>query len=132
MVKTNKKIIRVVLMAMYLLTISILLFLTSSLYSFLNTGADRSKMLHTEIKRTEQYLPKINWANDGNEGRIISKQKINEVLNDYLDAWYVKQIAYQTNSQGGVADYYTKNARKNIYSILTYNKEKKQPLTPPL
>jgi hypothetical protein len=125
MVKTNKKIIRVVLMATYLLTISILLFLTSSLYSFLNTGADRSKMLHTEIKRTEQYLPKINWANNGNEGRIISKQKINEVLNDYLDAWYVKQIAYQTNSQGGVADYYTKNARKNIYSILTYNKEKK-------
>jgi hypothetical protein len=123
MVKTNKKIIRGVLMVMYLLIISILLFLTSYLYSFLNTGADRSKMLHTEIKKIEQYLPKINWANDGNEGRAISKQKKDKVLNDYLDAWYVKQIAYQTNSQGGVADYYTKNARKNIYSILKYNKE---------
>jgi hypothetical protein len=125
MVKTNKIIIRSVLMGMYLVIISILLFLTSSLYSFLNTGADRSKMLHTEIKKIEQYLPKINWASDGNEGRTISEQKINEVLNDYLDAWYVKQIAYKTNNQGGVADYYTKNARKNIYSILKYNKEKK-------
>ncbi|MGK0421043.1 MAG: hypothetical protein ACJAT9_000704, partial [Polaribacter sp.] len=103
MVKTNKKIIRSVLMGMYLVIISILLFLTSSLYSFLNTGADRSKMLHTEIKKIEQYLPKINLASDGNEGRAISEQKINEVLNDYLDAWYVKQIAYKTNSQGGVA-----------------------------
>jgi hypothetical protein len=125
MVKTNKKIIRGVLMGMYLVIISILLFLTSSLYSFLNTGADRSKMLHTAIKKTAQYLPKINWANNGNEGRAIGKEKINEVLNDYLDAWYVKQIAYRTNSPGGVADYYTQNAKKNIYSILKYNKEKK-------
>ena len=54
MVKTNKKIIRSVLMGMYLVIISILLFLTSSLYSFLNTGADRSKMLHTEIKKIEK------------------------------------------------------------------------------
>ena len=51
MVKMNKKIIRSALMGMYLVIISILLFLTSSLYSFLNTGADRSKMLHTEIKK---------------------------------------------------------------------------------
>jgi hypothetical protein len=125
MVKTNRKIIRSVLMGAYLLVISILLFLTSTLYSFLNTGADRSKMLHTEIKKIEQYLPKVNWANDGNEGRSISEQKKNEVLNNYLDAWYVKQIAYKTNNEDGVADYYTKNARKNVNSILKYNKETK-------
>ena len=125
MVKTNKQIIRGILIGMYLLMISILLFLTSTLYSFFNTGADRSKMLHTEIKKVEQYLPKINWANDGNEGRYISKQKIEEVLNDYLNAWYVKQIAYKTNTQKVIEDYYTKNARKNIFNIIKYNKEKK-------
>ena len=79
MVNTNKQIIRGALMGMYLLMISILLFLTSSLYSFFNTGADRSKMLHTEINKVAQYLPKINWANNGNEGRSISKQKKKEV-----------------------------------------------------
>ena len=125
MVKTNKQIIRGILIGMYLLMISILLFLTSTLYSFFNTGADRSKMLHTEIKKVEQYLPKINWANDGNEGRYISKQKIEEVQNDYLNAWYVKQIAYRTNTQKVIEDYYTKNARKNIFNIIKYNKEKK-------
>tara|TARA_R110002049_G_scaffold183679_8_gene351682 strand:+ start:15399 stop:16919 length:1521 start_codon:yes stop_codon:yes gene_type:complete len=122
MVKTNKQIIRGVLMLTYVLIIAILLFLISSLYSFLNTGADRSKMLHTEVKKVEQYLPKVNWTLDGNEGRTISQQKINAIENDYLDAWYVKHIAYKTNTQVGIEDYYTKNARKNIYSILKHNK----------
>ena len=109
-------------MLTYLAIIGVLLFLVSSLYSFLNTGADRSKMLHTEVKKVEQYLPKVTWKNDGNEGRKISQQKINAVENDYLDAWYVKQIAYKTNTRVGIEDYFTKSARENIYNILDYNK----------
>ena len=122
MVKMNKQILRGVLMLTYLAIIGVLLFLVSSLYSFLNTGADRSKMLHTEVKKVEQYLPKVTWKNDGNEGRKISQQKINAVENDYLDAWYVKQIAYKTNTRVGIEDYFTKSARENIYNILDYNK----------
>ncbi|ARV05465.1 glycosyl hydrolase family 5 [Polaribacter sp. SA4-10] len=125
MVKTNRKILRGILMGTYLFIIGILLFLVSSLYGFLNTGADRSKMLHTEVKKVEQYLPKISWKNDGNEGRNISQQKINAVENDYLDAWYVKQVAYKTNTRAGIKDYFTKNARKNIYNILDFNKSNK-------
>ncbi|WP_166382263.1 glycoside hydrolase family 2 TIM barrel-domain containing protein [Polaribacter sp. 11A2H] len=124
MVKMNKQILRGVLMLTYLAIIGVLLFLVSSLYSFLNTGADRSKMLHTEVKKVEQYLPKVTWKNDGNEGRKISQQKINAVENDYLDAWYVKQIAYKTNTRVGIEDYFTKSARENIYNILDYNKLK--------
>ena len=122
MVKTNKRILRGVLMLTYVLIISILLFLISAVYSFLNTGADRSKMLHTEVKKIEQYLPKVIWKNDGNEGRRISQQKINAVENDYLDAWYVKNIAYKTNTKVGIEDYFTESARENIYAILKYNK----------
>lgn len=122
MVKTNRQILRGILMITYLFIIGILLFLTSSLYSFLNTGADRSKMLHTEVKKVEQYLPKVTWKNDGNEGRKISQQKINTIRNDYLDAWYVKHIAYKTNTRVGIEDYFTKSARQNIYNILDYNK----------
>jgi hypothetical protein len=122
MVKINKKIIGGILMLTYILIIAILLFLFSTVYSFLNTGADRSKMLHTEVKNIEQYLPKISWKNDGNEGRIISEQKLRTVENDYLDSWYVKQIAYKTNTRIGIEDYFTKNARKNIYDIIAFNK----------
>ena len=76
MVKTNKKILKGILMLTYIVIIAILLFLVSAVYSFLNTGADRSKMLHTEVKNIEQYLPKISWKNDGNEGRKISEQNL--------------------------------------------------------
>ena len=121
MVKTNRQIIRGVLMLTYVLIIALLLFLVSSLYSFFNTGADRSTILHTEVKKIEQYLPKITWKLDGNEGRKITQEKINTVQNDYLDSWYVKQIAYKTNTKIGIDDYFTKNARKNIYNIIKYN-----------
>lgn len=123
MVKTNRKIIRGVLMLTYVIIIGVLLFLVSSLYSFLNTGADRSKMLHTEVKKIDQYLPKVTWKDDGNEGRKISDQKVKSVENDYLDAWYVKHIAYKTNTRVGIEDYFTESARTNIYSILDYNKK---------
>ena len=122
MVKINKQILRAILMLTYLVIIGILLFLVGSLYSFLNTGADRSSMLHTEVQKVEQYLPKVYWTKDGNEGRVISEQKINEIENDYLDAWYVKQIAYKTNLPAGIADFYTKNSRKNIFNNIAYNK----------
>ena len=122
MVKTNKQILRGVLMLTYVAIISVLLFLLSSVFSFLNTGADRSKMLHTEVKKVAQYLPKITWKDDGNVGRKISKQKLNAVQNDYVDAWYVKHIAYKTNTRVGIDDYFTKSARQNIYNILDYNK----------
>ncbi|MCG1036566.1 glycoside hydrolase family 2 TIM barrel-domain containing protein [Polaribacter sargassicola] len=122
MVKTNKRILRAVLMLTYLMITGVLLFLISSIFSFLNTGADRSKMLHTEVKKVDQYLPKISWKLDGNEGREISKQKLNAVQNDYIDSWYVKHIAYKTNTRVGIKDYFTESARNNIYDILDYNK----------
>ncbi|WP_405604379.1 glycoside hydrolase family 2 TIM barrel-domain containing protein [Polaribacter sp. Asnod1-A03] len=122
MVKINRRILRGVLMLTYLMITGVLLFLVSSVFSFLNTGADRSKMLHTEVKKIEQYLPKISWKEDGNEGREISQQKLNAVQNDYIDAWYVKHIAYKTNTRVGIEDYFTESARKNIYDILDYNK----------
>jgi hypothetical protein len=112
-------------MGAYLFIISILLFLTSSLYSYLNSGADRSKMLHIGRKKAAQYLPKINWTLDGNEGRAISEQKLKELQIDYIDAWYVRQMGYKNNAQDGIEDYYTKNARKNIFNIINYNKNKK-------
>lgn len=122
MVKTDKNIMRSFLVLTYVFIISILIFLISSAFTYLNTGADRSKMLHTEVKKVDVYLPKMNWIDDGNEGRKIDAQTLAKIENDYLDAWYVKHIAYQSNQTLGIDDYYTESARKNIIDFINGNK----------
>ncbi|AUC82548.1 glycoside hydrolase family 2 TIM barrel-domain containing protein [Lacinutrix sp. Bg11-31] len=124
MVGLNKNILRTILIASYLLIVVLIISGFSALFSYLNTGADRSKMLHTEIKKVEQYLPKIVWEPLTNEGRPMDNQTLNALQNDYLDAWYVKQIAYKTNTTSGIKDYYTDSARKNIFDFIALNKAK--------
>jgi hypothetical protein len=121
MTSINKNILRGVLLLSYILITALVIFGISSLFSYLNTGADRSSMLHTEIKKIDQYLPKITWAPLKNEGREMPPQTLNTIENDYLDAWYVKHIAYKTNNKQGVNDYYTENARKNIFNTIDLN-----------
>ena len=115
MVSLNKNIIRSILIISYIIVIALIVSGISGLFSYLNTGADRSKMLHTEIKKIEQYLPKVIWQPLNNEGRKMDNQNLNAIQNDYLDAWYVKQVAYNSNKKAGIKDYYTDHARKNLY-----------------
>ena len=53
----------------------------------------------------------------------MDEQTLKTLENDYLDAWYVKLVAYKTNKTEGVKDYYTDNARKNIYDLIELNKD---------
>ncbi|NMH88737.1 glycoside hydrolase family 2 TIM barrel-domain containing protein [Flavivirga algicola] len=117
----NRNILRIILMLSYVAIIAFVVFGISSLYSYLNTGADRSSILHTEIKKADQYLPKIIWASLNNEGRPMDEQTLNTIENNYLDAWYVKHIAYKTNKTDGINDYYTESARENIFNIIEHN-----------
>jgi len=125
MVGLNKNILRSLLIASYVIILALLIYGISALFSYLNTGADRSKMLHTEIKKVEQYLPKFIWEPLNNEGRPMYEESLNTLKNDYLDAWYVKQVAYKSNSKAGIKDYYTDSARKNIYDFIALNKAEK-------
>lgn len=121
MVGLNKNILRSILIASYIILIALIIYGISALFSYLNTGADRSTMLHTEIKKVDQYLPKLVWASLQNEGRPMDMENLNALQNDYLDAWYVKQIAYKTNKIAGIKDYYTDGARKNLYDFIAHN-----------
>lgn len=123
MVKIDMNIIRSLIILSYTLIISVLIFLISSSFSYLNTGADRSKLLHTEVRKLDQYLPKTTWKSDGNEGRFVDPQTLGEIENDYLDAWYVRHVAYKTNKVVGIDDYYTDNARKNIFHFIEQHKK---------
>ncbi len=119
----NRKMIRGILLLSYIIVTGFVMYGLSSLFAFLNTGADRSTMLHTEIKKVEQFLPKIIWDAYKNIGRPMDKQTLGSIENDYLDAWYVKHCAYQTNTRTGIKDYYTKSARKNLFGIINENIE---------
>ena len=122
MVGLNKNILRSILIASYIMIVALIISGVSALFSYLNTGADRSTMLHTEIQKVEQYLPKVNWEPLQNEGRPMDNQTLNALQSNYLDAWYVKQIAYKTNKTAGIKDYYTDSARENLYSFIELNK----------
>ncbi|WP_296311109.1 glycoside hydrolase family 2 TIM barrel-domain containing protein [Winogradskyella sp. UBA3174] len=125
MSKTNTNILRSLLLLSYVIIITLVIYGFGALYSYLNTGADRSKMLHTEVKQVDQYLPELQWAPLDNEGRPIDEQTLSKIENDYLDAWYVKYVAYKTNTKQGIDDYYTKSARANIFNIIAINTENK-------
>lgn len=121
MVNTNKNILRGLLLLSYIGIIALITFGISALFSYLNTGADRSTLLHTEVKKVEQYLPKIIWESLNNEGRQMDKQTLNAIEKDYLNALYVKHIAYKSNLTAGLDDYYTENARENLYRLIANN-----------
>lgn len=125
MVGLNRNIIRTILIASYIMIVASIIAGISALFSYLNTGADRSTMLHTEIKKVIQYTPKINWAPLVNEGREMDAENLKNLERDYVNAWYVKHIAYKTNTTTGIEDYYTDNARQNIYAIINNNKQQK-------
>lgn len=121
MVDHNKKILRIILIASYIMIIALIISGISALFGYLNTGADRSTILHTEIQKIDQYLPKVIWTPLTNEGRLMDNENLKAIENNYLDAWYVKHIAYKTNTTEGIKDYYTDSARLNIYDVIKYN-----------
>ncbi|MEY8850073.1 cellulase family glycosylhydrolase [Psychroserpens sp. XS_ASV72] len=96
----------------------------SAIFGYLNTGADRSSMLHTEIQKIEQYTPKISWSKLPNEGRPIDDENRKAIENDYLDAWYVMHLSNKTHSTAGIEDYFTDSARQNLYDIIELNATK--------
>ncbi len=121
MVTINKNILRSILILSYVFIITLIVYGISAIFSYLNTGADRSKMLHVEIRKIEQYIPKINWAELNNKGRPMDLQTLANVQKDFQDAWYIKCISLKKNSTNGIDDYFTENARKNLYEIIAIN-----------
>lgn len=101
----------------------------SSVLAYLNTGAERTSMLHTGIERRPTYLPKITWDTLQYEGRPMEKQNLKEIEKDYLNSWYVRNLAYQQNSKTGIEDYFTDSARVNIFKNMEYNSLRKTKIT---
>lgn len=123
--RPNKKIYRALLIISFGIINGLIIFGIGSIWSYLNTGADRSSMLHQAIKSHDNYLPKVVWTSLENPGRPIEEQTLDELQRDYLNAWYVKNIAYKNNDPYGIKDYYTDSAQVNIFKTIDYNKTNK-------
>lgn len=122
MATLNKHILRSILILSYILVVIGVVFGISKIVSYLNTGADRSEMLNLNVVTSDVYIPQVNWNTKPNSGRSVSDNKISEIEKDYLNAWYVKQLAYKTNTKKAVKDHFTENARKKVYDIINHNK----------
>ena len=122
--KWNKNILRVLLIGSFLAINALVLFGISSVWSYLNTGADRSTLLHIGGEGATVYLPKVVWDTTSVEGRPIEKQTLAKIERDYLNGWYVRNTALSTNNNYGIGDYFTESARTKLYKILDTNKEK--------
>lgn len=124
MIKRNRNIYRFLIISSFLGVVMLILFGISQMVSYLNSGADRSSMLRLTKDKTKVYLPKVVWNDTINPGRPIEKQTLIDIEKDYLNAWYVKQVAYQTNTTKGIDEYYTTSSREQLYTFVDTNKVK--------
>lgn len=121
--KLTKNIYRVLLVASFLAINALILSGISAVLSYLNTGADKSSMLHLEVAMDKVYTPKMIWGSLDNPGRPMENQTILEIERDYLNAWHVRNIAYKKNDRYGIADFYTDSARARIFEHIDLNIE---------
>lgn len=119
--RKNRTLYRTLLILSFLVINAAIVAGVSSILSYMNTGADRSTILHLPEAETPNYVPKVTWTPLANEGRPISSHTLSELERDYLKAWYVRNIALETNDRYGIADYYTDSARVQLYDILDLN-----------
>ncbi len=124
MIGWSKNIYRTLIISSFIGVIILILFGIGQVLSYLNTGADRSSMLHITLNQEQVYLPKVIWEDTTNPGRTIQKQTLLDIEKDYLNAWYVRQVAYQTNLTKGINDYYTTSAQQDIIKGLESNRKK--------
>lgn len=121
----NKNLYRALLILTFVGVNAIIIWGISAALAFLNTGADRSTMLHAEVISENVYRPSIAWDTLAVEGRPMEAQTLAGIQDDYLKSWYVKQVAYLNNDTYGIEDFYTDSARVNLYKIIDLNTEKK-------
>ena len=123
----NRNSYRVFLITSFIALNILVLFGISSILAYLNEGADRSTMLHLDKVTANTYLPKVTWKSLENPGREMEKQTLATLEKQYLFSWYIKNNALKNNTDEGIDDYFTKNPRKTLDTIIKNNKAKKYP-----
>jgi hypothetical protein len=121
----NRNTIRIVLFSSFILLNLLLLLAINNVLTYLNSGADRTSMLHLEKETINTYLPKVVWESLQNPGRVMEPTTLKTIERDYLFSWYIKNQAHKTNKKNGIEDYYTIDTRANLYQSIEFNKKNK-------
>ena len=124
-IKLNKALYRTVLIVTFLGINALVIYGLGAAWAFMNTGADKTSMLHLEVPMEDVYKPSFEWTNLENPGRPMEVQALGEITNDYMNAWHVRNIAYKKNDPYGIEDFYTDSARVRLYDNIDLNKKNK-------
>ncbi|MEO9661611.1 MAG: cellulase family glycosylhydrolase [Maribacter dokdonensis] len=122
-IQLNKTLYRTVLIITFLAINGLVLYGIGAAWAFMNTGADKTSMLHLEVPMEDVYKPNLDWVSLDNPGRPMEKQALAEITNDYMNAWHVRNIAYKKNDRYGIEDFYTDSARVRLYDNIDLNKK---------
>jgi len=122
-IQLNKTLYRTVLIVTFLAINGLILYGIGAAWTFMNTGADKTSMLHLEVPMEDVYKPNMDWISLDNPGRPMEDQALAEITNDYMNAWHVRNIAYKKNDRYGIEDFYTDSARAKLYDIIDINKK---------
>ena len=122
-IQLNKTLYRTVLIVTFLAINGLILYGIGAAWAFMNTGADKTSMLHLEVPMDDVYKPNLEWSNIDNPGRPMEEQALGEITNDYMNAWHVRNIAFKKNDRYGIEDFYTDSARARLYDNIDLNKK---------
>jgi len=123
--RSNKNAYRIFLLISFIGVNAAILFGIGAVFSYLNTGADRSTMLRLEQVSNETYVPSFTWENIYSKGRQITDQKLKELTTDYKRSWFVKNTAFRENKMLGIHDYFTDSSAIKIKRIIDLNTKNK-------
>ncbi|WP_299431916.1 glycoside hydrolase family 2 TIM barrel-domain containing protein [uncultured Maribacter sp.] len=124
-IQLNKTLYRIVLITTFLAINGLIISGIGAAWAFMNTGADKTSMLHLEVPMDDVYKPSLVWSSIENPGRQMEEQALGEITNDYMNAWHVRNIAYKKNDRYGIEDFYTDSARVRLYDNIDLNLKNK-------
>ena len=96
---SNRNINRFFLILSFIMINVLLLWGIDKALGFLNSGADRTSMLHLDKETVNTYLPEVTWESNNNSGREMEPNTLKTIEKHYLFSWYVKNRAFLTNSK---------------------------------
>lgn len=119
----NKALYFVILLISFIGINALLILGIGTILDYLNTGAERKKILHLEPEAINTYFPQVKWISLQNPGRKMENNTLKNIETDYLFSWFIKNKALENNDSTGINDFYTDNSRKILKQNIIFNKK---------
>ncbi len=119
----NKHIYRALLLISFTGVNAALLFGIGAVWVYMNSGADKTSILHITSETKDIYLPEAEWENLDNPGRPMEPQTLKDIEKDYIRSWYVRSIAFDQLDPYGLEDYYTDSLKSKLREVIQLNKQ---------